>query len=395
MFSRAALLVSDRGKFHLSHLNNFKQKWDEKSDRDGSVDENELFFRTMAKNGFEICQSVFSDCLLQLDHSDDAIRMAASVQASVEYVLQNVGEHFPESASQQLGELVDPLTSNEGSHEDAMKSQHFCQLLALSVPWLIQIVKDLFKVQATKPPTGMWGLVSDVPEIDAAKTTEEKLPCSEVWCQICEVLRTLCEKNRWKFAEEDVDLDEMERTLDVVSMLRLLSICDKEWERLAARVKYFRLSLKEITRDKLHWIPSDDLQNVLQWLQRYVTFCPTRLVQFTFATIPSKVAKPLQYDQVSRSFTQTFSLTVEDLPKENFSMKVDININGCCRSEVVDVSLEICEQAEESHVGCATLEVVYEHNDDGTGLLKVENKCRKFSIRRTIEGNMDQIGAYI
>ena len=185
-------MVSDRGKFHLGHLNNFKQKWDEKSDRDGSVDENELFFRTMAKNGFEICQSAFSNCLLQLDHSGDAIRRTTNVQASVEYVLQNVGEHYPESASQQLGELVDPLTSNEGSHVDAMKSQHFYQLLARSVPWLIQIVKDLFKVQVTTSPTGMRGLVSEVPEIDAAKTAKDKLPCSEVWCQICEVLSTFC-----------------------------------------------------------------------------------------------------------------------------------------------------------------------------------------------------------
>lgn len=391
MVPKEELLVSHRGKFHLGHLNHFSEKWNENNNQGEAVIENELFLRKMAENGKEICQSILSDCFLQIDHCEDAVRLATDIYKSVEKVIENVGQHYPQFTSQLLNELMVLFASGEGN-QSTTQAHLFCRHLSRCIPWIIQIVKDLFKVHATNPPTGMWGLFSEVSETDAAMNAQEELPCNEVWCQICEVLKKLCERNLWKVGD-DVDLDEMERTLDVNGMLTLLlSLGDKEWNLLIARVKYFRHSSKEITRNRLSRISGQDLQNVLQWLQRYVAFCPTRLVQFTPKTSGAEVVqRPLLYCQESKSFTQTFCLTVEaDSVAVEFAVKTDIN--GHQYSEIVAVPFEICEGSEEQHhESCTTLNVVYKHNEDGTGSLKISNDCQKVFLDHIFEGNTNQI----
>lgn len=388
--SKQAILVSDRGKFHLGLLHDFKDKWDEKRDRDEKIEENDLFFRFMAKSGVDLCQSVFSDCLLEIDQSGWIDTANDNTFESLEKLLRYlyVREiNYPNSAYEKLKELLELLKPDEVSLAlaDAAKSQNVCRHLARCVPWLVQVVKDLFQGHGGKPLTGMWGILSH--EVDeSTKTAEEKLPSNEVWCQICELLRKLCERNR-AWITDDADLDLMEKTLDVFGLLQLLSMCDEEWISLAARVQHFRRLSKEITRNNLSRILSQNLQNVLQWLQRFVKFCPTRLVQFTFLSLSTAAEEgQLWYDHDSRLFTQSLTLT-EDIPTVvDLKLQVHIRVNGCQYRDVVEVSLKMMK-AEESNAKCVTLSVVYEHSDDGTGSLKILNESQQCLFEKPIDGN--------
>lgn len=242
----------------------------------------------------------------------------------------------------------------------------------------------------------MWGIDADACALDqTTKTAEERLPSNEVWCQICEVLRKLCAKNLG-WINEHVDLDEMEGTLDVLGMLRVVSICDKEWTRLEARLHHFRFLSKEITRNKLPSILSASLQNVLHWLQRYVKFCPTHLVQFTVFS-PSTKAKngPLKYDHDSMSFTQSLSLAAGTLTVVDLGLKIDISVNGCRYSNVVETQVQVFEQGVELNTERVTMSIVYEHSVSGTGLLKILDKSRKCLFEKRIEGGKSATGAFV
>lgn len=389
--------MSDRGKFHIGHLNHFKDKWEEKNDRDGKIEENYQFFQAMAKRGLEICQSVFSDCLLEIDQSEEGISKAKDVFKSLEKLFEHVTATYPDSAYPKLQELLGPLKSEDANRafKDTTNSQMFCHQLADCIPWLIQIVKDLFKIHVSKQPTGMRGIVSDVSEMEAAKNAEKRMPSNKVWCRICEVLRALCEENRGQISE-DVNLEEMESAVDIFPMLRLLSICDKEWDLLTARMHHFRHSSKDIINDELPQILKENLQNVLQWLQYYVKFCPTRLVQFTFYSLSTKAVEgPLKYDNDSMSFIQNLTFTEETLTVVDLKLNVEINVNGYRHSEFINVSVRICEQVEASNAKDATLSVVYKHRDDGTGLLKILNKSQQCLFEKPIERSISETGVFV
>ena len=242
----------------------------------------------------------------------------------------------------------------------------------------------------------MWGIDADACALDrTTKTAEVRLPSNEVWCQICEVLTKLCARNPG-WISEHVDLDEMERTLDVLGMLRVLAICDKEWTRLAARIQHFRLLSKEITRNTLPRVLSANLQNVLHWLQRYVKFCPTHLVQFTFLSVSTEVKNgPLQFDKYSMSFTQSLTLAEDALTVVDLKLKIDICVNGCHYSKVIETSVEMVEQAVQGDTECVTMSIVYKHRDSGTGVLKILDKARKCLFDKCIEGSKSEIGAFV
>lgn len=147
LFSHAfhsALLVSDRGKFHLACLKDFNKKWQEKNDRDENIDENDQFFKTMEKNGREMCRSALSDCILEIDQSEDRIRASIDMLKSAETLFEHVKETCPASASVKLGNLLQLLKLNEencSTAGDTAKSRIFCEQLAGCIPWLIQVVK--------------------------------------------------------------------------------------------------------------------------------------------------------------------------------------------------------------------------------------------------------------
>ena len=389
--------MSDRGKFHIGYLNNFKKAWEEKNDRDEKIAENNHFFQTMAKRGLAICQSVFSDCVLEIDQSEEGISKAKDVFKSREKFFEHVTATYSDFVSPKLEKLLELLKCEDAhrAFKDATKSQMFCEELADGIPWLIQIVKDLFKIHVSKQPTGMWGIVPDVSEMEAAKNVEKRMPSNKVWSRICEVLRALCEENRGQLSEV-VNLEEMESAVDIFPMLRLLSICDKEWDLLTARVHHFRHLFKVILNDVLPPILMENLQNVLQWLQCYVKFCPTRLVQFTFNSLSTKAVEgPLKYDKDSMSFIQNLTFTEETLTVVGLKLNIEINVNGYRHSEVIDLSVGIFEQVEASNAKDVTLSVIYKHCDNGTGSLKILDKSQRCLFEKSIERSISETGVFI
>ena len=153
------MLVSDRGKSHLGHLSEFSQKLGKRRNSDKPPMGEDLYFETMAVNAENLCQSVCSDCLLQNDHSEETIRFVSTRcnfdldPTMMREFLKIVRQNYSETVSEKLSALVVAFENYE-KDKSSSTCQCFCQQLFLCIPWLMQIVKDLFKVHPITEPTG-------------------------------------------------------------------------------------------------------------------------------------------------------------------------------------------------------------------------------------------------
>ena len=151
------MLVSDRGKSHLSHLLEFRQK-DGKRRNSGTPPLGEdLYFHTTAKNAENLCQSVCSDCVLQNDHSEEKVQFVSTdsnLVAMMKEFSEIVRQNYSETVSQNVSALVVAFEKYENDKSSTSTCQHFRQQLSGFIPWLMQIVKDLFKVHPISEPTG-------------------------------------------------------------------------------------------------------------------------------------------------------------------------------------------------------------------------------------------------
>ena len=151
-----AILLSDRGKSHISHLSEFSQKWKPNC-------QESMYLKTMARNGEDLCQSVFSDYLLQADHSKNSVRfvsnggnfMVSRIMKKVMTILETGGD-YPARLTEKLAVLIQAFESYDQDKNDISNCRRFCEDLFLFNPWLIQIVKDCFKIHPMTEPTGMF-----------------------------------------------------------------------------------------------------------------------------------------------------------------------------------------------------------------------------------------------
>ena len=154
------MLVSDRGKSHLGHLSEFSQKLGKRRNSDKPPMGEDLYFETMAVNAENLCQSVCSDCLLQNDHSDENIRFVLTRckldldPRMMREFLEIVRQDYSENVSEKLSALVAAFENYEQDKSSCSTCKYFCEKLFLCIPWLMQIVKDLFKVHPITEPTG-------------------------------------------------------------------------------------------------------------------------------------------------------------------------------------------------------------------------------------------------
>ena len=142
---------------HLNHLSEFSQKWIENPNNKALSEDS--YFQKMAKNGESLCQSVFSDCLLQLDHSDvhfvssrEKLEMDSKVMKKI---LEKVKQEYPQAVVEKLSALVEAFESYEKDRSNTSQCERFCQKLFDWIPWLMQVVKDCFKIHPITKPTGM------------------------------------------------------------------------------------------------------------------------------------------------------------------------------------------------------------------------------------------------
>jgi hypothetical protein len=119
----------------------------------------ELYFEKMAKNGESLCQSVFSDCLLQIDptnvpfvSSRERLEMDSKVMKKIS---EKVEQDYPSAVVRKLNVLVNAFESYERDKSNKSQCECFCQKLFDWIPWLMQVVKDCFKIHPITKPTGM------------------------------------------------------------------------------------------------------------------------------------------------------------------------------------------------------------------------------------------------
>ncbi len=200
--------------------------------------------------------------------------------------------------------------------------------------------------------------------------TNQEMNGHAVLREISKVLKNLCEMNSRN--GDGLDLDHWYRTLNMESFLENLAITQKEWLYLAARIRYYHrfMTSDELSRDRVH---RKDLGNLLHCLRKYVVFCPNRLVQFSFSD--ENVRKdPICFDESATSFTQKCDVSMED-DVLDLKITVEVCIRGARLFADVDVTLRRCQQQDETHGQCTTLIVVYEHQHNDTGTLRIFNEC--------------------
>lgn len=213
------------------------------------------------------------------------------------------------------------------------------------------------------------------------ETNQEGKCVATIWCDLCGLLQKLCEVNSSNGDTSELEI--LDRSLNVEGFINRLCVTHKEWLSIAARIRYYCRFAKEITCRKLSRSHSRDLENVFNCLQKYVSFCPTRLVQFSF--LNGKVEKePLSFDQHSTIFTQKCSVSLGESTAE-LNMKVEVHIRGVKLFREVSVPLQRCDERDETHGECTALTVVYHHHSEVEGSLKVTNDCQQLSEEHCVQ----------
>ena len=393
--SQQAILVSNRGELHLNHLLEFSQNWSEQLNKEALSQD--LYFQKMAKNGESLCQSVFSDCLLQLDHSDvhfvssrENLEMDSKVMKKI---LEKVKQDYPLAVVEKLNALVQAFESYEEDRSITLQCERFCQKLFDWIPWLMQVVKDCFKIHPVTKPTGLWGLQC---EVDPSMANQE-MRCFDMLRKIAEVLKSLCTINENTDRRNDDELNNWCRTLNIEALLERFSVAHKEWQYLVARIRYHHRYIGLSNENDQDRIYRQDLENLLCYFRQYVTFCPTRLVQFSFSC--ENVRKePLSFDESARSFTQKCDVSSSTgADTLLLRIKVDVCIKGNCLVAEVDVAWQRCEERDHSNGCCTMLIIVYEHHESNeSGTLKIVNECENLSQEHpvTIQAESDQTDGF-
>ena len=126
---------------------------------------------------------------------------------------------------------------------------------------------------------------------------------------------------------------------------------------------------------ELSRIHRQDLENLLDCLRQYVVFCPKRLVQFCCFGQLNVEEDQLRYEPVSNTFTQKFVVSMSGNVL-NLTVEIKVCIQGVLLSEKVNVTLQRCEEQDDSPGQCCTtLNVVYEHSGNEGGKFKIFNDC--------------------
>ncbi|XP_028405064.1 uncharacterized protein LOC114527571 [Dendronephthya gigantea] len=387
--NREAILVSDRGKSHLRDISEFREKWRSQMASENEPLGKDLLIKTMAESAANLCQSVFSDCVLQSDHSEETIRLVSDekkLKTVMEKVLETVQQKYSQSVATELSSLRDATVSYEGDRTNSQLCERFSQNLSDVAPWLMQIVKDYFKMHPITEPTGLWGLHS---EAEQPEINQQGKCASKIWYDLCKLLKELCQANSSN--DDTSQLEIFARKLNVEELIERLVrlVTHKEWLSIAARIRYYCHFADKMMGQKLSRSHTRDLENVFDCFRKYVSFCPTRLVQFSFSN--GKVKKePLSFDQDSIIFTQKCSVSLEENTTE-LSMKVEVHIRGVKLFRELSVPFQQCPERDETHGECASLTVVYQHHSEDEGLLKVTNDCQQLNEEHRVQTRAESL----
>ena len=228
--------------------------------------------------------------------------------------------------------------------------------------------------------TGLWGLQS---EVDSSMVNQE-MHCFNMLGKVAEVLKSLCTINESTERRNDDELDNWCRTLNIEAFLERFSIIHKEWQYLVARIRYHHRYIRSAEHDQ-DPIYRQDLENLFCYFRQYVTFCPTRLVQFSFSC--ENVRKePLSFDESARRFTQKCDVSSSmDADMLDLRIKVEVCIKGNWLVAEVDVAWQRCNEQDHSNGCCTMLIIVYEHHESNeSGTLKIVNECENLSQEHSV-----------
>jgi hypothetical protein len=194
---------------------------------------------------------------------------------------------------------------------------------------------------------------------------------------IAKLLKSLCMINESTETRNDDELENWYRTLNFENLLKKVSIEHKEWQYLAARIRYYHRYITSDYQDRNH---REDLENLLCCLRKYVSFCPTRLVQFSLSSEVPLHQEPLTFDESATSFTQKYHISSVQDDTLNLIVKVEVRIKKTCLFREVDIAWQRCTEEDHSDGCCTMLIIVYEHHESNNrGTLKIFNECENLS----------------
>ena len=291
---------------HIKHLRYFASKiWSLKHD---SPD----LMKYFSSKVHTLCNTVLTDCCIELEKSAKGVGKAASSKNHVVYLERHllVPQHVSKCCQQICSSSAESINKP----------------FLVIVPDLIQSIKEIFVVKRnSKAQNGLRGLPDKTVEnyVSKVRAAEKDNKVSKLICEVCEVLEQLCLENCGNQSTAEIKM--WGSSLAILSMLEHLKPFFQncpEHVRLHKRLQLLSGNMKGIMSDPLQFadeVFKRDLANVSLSLIHFAKFDPSNLVRFELTDTADSLVDcnraNLEYDVHQDTYSQEFHIK-KDLEDE-------------------------------------------------------------------------------
>ena len=195
--------VNQRGQMHIKHLRYFAAKIS------SLKHDNADLMKYFSSKVHTLCNTVLTDCCIELEKSAEGVERAASSTNNVVYLEMHglVSEHVSKCCQQIYSSSTENITK---------------PFLAI-VPDLIQAIKEIFVIKKnSKAQNGLRGLPDKAVEnyVSKVRAAEKDNNVLKLICEVCEVLEQLCLENCGN--QPTAEIKKWGSSLAILSMLEFL-----------------------------------------------------------------------------------------------------------------------------------------------------------------------------
>ena len=314
--------VNQRGQMHIKHLRYFAAKIS--SLKHDNADLMEHF----SKKVHTLCNTVLTDCCIELEKSTEGVERAASSTNQVAYL--EMHRLVPKHVSKCWQQIFSSPLEN--------KTKPFLVI----IPDLIQTIKAIFVVEKnSKAQNGLRGLPHKTVEklVLKVRAAEKYKKVLKLICEVCEVLEQLCLENLGNQPTAGIKI--WGGSLAILSMLNFLKPFFQnclEHVRLHKRLELLSGNMKGIVSDPLQFADDvfmRDFANVSMSLIHFAKFDPLNLVRFELTDSADSLLDcnraNVEYDAHQNTFSQEFHITKNSEDELQLHAVAYVHIDGQSR----------------------------------------------------------------
>ena len=323
-----------------------------------------------------LCESVFSDCCIELEETADKVERAASSTNHAQYLIQSIENRCP--LPQDIKRKYQEVCS------DFEKST--IKTFLIIVPYLIQNIKVIFADERITevPQNGLRGLPKETIDqfVSSVRNTTGNNGFFELLCDSCNLLEKLCLENYDK--EPNTEIEKWAESMAILPMLNYLQPffqhCCKDvrlYKRLDLFVRCLRKTIAD--HDCIDELFVHDLSNVLMSLIHFAKIDPSKVVRFELNSstdLPfSCPRETVRYDRLEKTYSQVFRIKreTEDELQLHATARVYID-GGICKKGTFQSTMMLTPSSEKALNGYVTRfhdVTVTKLEDEDSGNLRV------------------------